>query len=255
MLLHLEADTLDDLMRNALERVIAEGQPVLATKGNTVELIGCTLRLTRPRARLSRSSARGIAFSTLAELCWYLSGTNQVNQIAHYLPRYFDSAEADGHVHGAYGPRLFGSGDKNQIKEVIELLRRKPSTRRAVVQIYDREDARGDYRDVPCTCTMQFLVRYNRLTLITYMRSNDLFWGFPHDVFAFTMIQELVARSLNLELGDYVHMVGSLHLYDRNLSDAGRFLEEGWQPRQSVMPEMPAGDPWADVTQDRKSVV
>jgi thymidylate synthase len=82
--------------------------------------------------------------------------------------------------------------------------------------------------------------------MLTSMRSNDAWLGLPHDVFAFTMIQELVARSLGVELGEYRHSVGSLHLYERDEKKAIRYLEEGWQPRRS-MPPMPQGDPWASV--------
>jgi thymidylate synthase len=60
------------------------------------------------------------------------------------------------------------------------------------------------------------------------------------------MIQELVARSVGAELGKYVHLVGSLHLYDRNAASATKFLAEGWQG-SSEMPEMPVGDPWDEV--------
>ncbi|GBG02328.1 hypothetical protein AZSI13_16550 [Azospira sp. I13] len=74
------------------------------------------------------------------------------------------------------------------------------------------------------------------------MRSNDAFKGLPHDIFAFTLIQELIARSLDVELGNYKHSVGSLHLYDEDRNRAERYLQEGWQSR-IAMPSMPKGDP------------
>jgi len=79
--------------------------------------------------------------------------------------------------------------------------------------------------------------------MLTYMRSNDAFIGLPHDVFAFTMLQELIARTLGVELGEYRHAVGSLHLYERNRREARQYLKEGWQPTKA-MPRMPSADPW-----------
>jgi len=76
------------------------------------------------------------------------------------------------------------------------------------------------------------------------MRSNDVFIGLTHDVFSFTMLQEIVANSLSLGLGSYKHMVGSLHLYDTNRRAARDFLNEGWQSTTTPMPAMPEGDPW-----------
>ena len=78
------------------------------------------------------------------------------------------------------------------------------------------------------------------------MRSNDVYRGFPGDVFAFTFLQELVARTLGLEIGTYSHFVGSLHLYDTDEEKARDYLNEGFQTPMS-MPAMPEGDPWASV--------
>ena len=249
MTLHLEASTLDDLLKVALETVLSKGEPLHPSKGATIELFGCSMTLLNPRARLSRTGARGLAFSTLAELCWYLSGSDDVSAIAHYVPRYREAAESDGRVHGAYGPRLFEKDGDGQLGAVIDLLRNRPTTRQAVVQIFDKSDLAKRFADVPCTCTMQFLVRQDRLQMIVYMRSNDVFMGFPHDVFAFTMIQEIVARSLGIEVGRYTHMVGSLHVYAKNLREAEAFLREGWQPTGEVMPPMPVGDPWPHISE------
>ncbi|RYH39567.1 MAG: hypothetical protein EON54_18795 [Alcaligenaceae bacterium] len=110
----------------------------------------------------------------------------------------------------------------------------------------DRRDTISYHRDIPCTCTMQFVIRNRRLHMLTSMRSNDAWLGLPHDVFAFTMIQELVARSVGVELGEYRHSVGSLHLYERDEKKAIRYLEEGWQLGRP-MPPMPQGDPWTSV--------
>jgi thymidylate synthase len=100
------------------------------------------------------------------------------------------------------------------VADLISLLQKRPASRRAALQIYDARDLAQEHKDVPCTCTLQFFVRDGRLEMATYMRSNDAYLGLPHDVFAFTMLQELVARSLGVEVGVYRHMVGSLHLYE-----------------------------------------
>jgi len=71
--------------------------------------------------------------------------------------------------------------------------------------------------------------------------------GLPFDIFAFTMLQELLARDLGVELGRYIHTVGSLHLYNENRKDTEEFLAEGWQSTDSPMPPMPEGSQWANV--------
>ena len=131
---------------------------------------------------------------------------------------------------------------------MIGLLRRKPSSRKAVIQLFDAQDILEEHSDIPCTCTIQFMIRRDRLDMFTNMRSNDAFWGLPHDVFCFTMLQEIVARSLSVEIGSYKHAAGSLHLYEPSIDAAERFIEEGWQPTEAVMPPMPIGDPWPSIS-------
>lgn len=232
-------DSLDDLLRAAIEAVNERGEAVSPTKGPNRELRGVTLQLTNPRARLSRSESRGKVFSALGEFLWYLSGSNATDQITHYISKYSQYDE-DGIVFGGYGPRLRGGTD--QLLTVIGLLRDRPSTRRAVIQIFDGKDIVQYHEDVPCTCTLQFLSREDHLDLIVYMRSNDVFIGLPHDVFCFTMIQELVARSVGVDVGQYIHVVGSLHLYDDKAEDAHDFLAEGYYAT-NAMPPMPCVDP------------
>lgn len=238
--------TLDDLMRIALETILSDGGTNVATRGTSKELLGVTLELTQPRARLSRTETRGKVFSCLGELCWYLSGSDALAPIAYYVKRYEEEASGD-RVLGGYGPRLCGGSENGQIQKIIKMLRRKPSSRQAVIQLFDRQDLQIEGTSVPCTCTLQFLVRDDKLNLITHMRSNDAYLGLPHDLFCFTMIQEIVAVALGYELGTYVHMVGSLHLYDGSVAAARQFLNEGWQSTTSPMPAMPNGDPWDDV--------
>lgn len=248
MALLVSESTLDDLLRSSFQAVLTQGAPIQPTRGEATEVIGACLELTNPRARLSRTESRRRAVSAVAELCWYLSGTNEVQPIAFYISKYEDEAEQDGSVYGGYGPRLFGSGSGARFTAVLDLLRTNPESRRAVVQIFDHQDIAGDRRrDVPCTCTLQFLLRDGQLNLIVSMRSNDVYLGLPHDVFAFTMLQELAARSLDAELGRYVHTVGSLHLYTPDRTRVDEFLSEGWQSTVDPMPPMPSGDPWPSV--------
>jgi thymidylate synthase len=80
-------------------------------------------------------------------------------------------------------------------------------------------------RDVPCTLTWQFFIRDEKLELHVNMRSNDVWLGLPYDLFNFTSIQRHLAARLDVGIGDYYHHVGSLHLYEPNLSQAITVLQ------------------------------
>ncbi len=246
--MYFSNENLDDLMHSVLEELLKRPMAVKARRGEFSEIIGAMLHLSNPRSRLSKSRGRGKIFSAIGEYLWYMAGSNSLEFIAYYLPRYADESEDGLTIHGAYGPRLYRMHGKiNQLDKVIALLRENPTSRRAVIQLFDAKDIAGEYKEIPCTCTLQFLIRDDRMNLVVNMRSNDANLGLPHDVFAFTMLQEIMARALGVEVGEYWHSVGSLHLYEKDKKAAQSYLDEGFMSTQGPMPSMPLGDPWQSI--------
>lgn len=219
-------------------RVETEG-----SRGRIVaEIVGASLCLKNPRARISRSENRGKPFSAIGELLWYLAGSDRLDFIEPYISNYRKDA-VEGILEGAYGPRLYSMhGHIDQLANVVRQLRGKPDSKRAVVQLFDAGDIAREKKEVPCTTALQFLLREGKLNLIATMRSNDAYYGLPHDIFCFTMLQELVARTLDVELGTYYHFAGSLHVYDKFMAHLSAYIEEGYQ-KVVAMPSMPTGDP------------
>lgn len=245
--MYISAPTLDDLLRRVYEKLLKNKNRIAPTKGPATELSGVLLKIGNPRTRLSRTEKKGTLFSCLGELLWYLAGSHDLGFISYYLPHYKKYSDDGKTVYGGYGPRMCSTQGIRQIDNVINLLKRKHESRQAVIQLFDASDIVEAHKDIPCTCTLQFMIRQHRLHMFTNMRSNDAFRGLPHDIFAFTMLQEIVARTLGVELGTYKHAVGSLHLYDEDRDSAQQFLDEGWQLKVP-MPPMPVGDPWPAIS-------
>lgn len=182
-------------------------------------------------------SAPYVPFS--ARLSWH-----RLDFIQPYIKRYEEDA-VDGVLPGAYGPRLFDMhGQYDQIANATDLLRKSPGSRRAVIQLFDASDIAARKSEIPCTTTLQFHVRDRLLHMSVMMRSNDAYFGLPHDVFCFTMLQEMMARRLGVELGHYIHHAGSMHVYDEFTDRMTRYMREGFQ-RPIEMGRMPDGDPFA----------
>jgi len=240
---YFPGQTIDDLLHSVIENINANGQRILPSKGGCLEITGVLLELTNPRARLSRTETRGKPFSCLGELCWYLTRSNKADFISYYITDYKKYAEDDV-IYGGYGIRFFNWKGLNQVQNIIDLLKQKRDSRKAVIQLFDSQDLAEEHLDVPCTCVLQFLIRRDILQMVTYMRSNDVIVGLPHDIFCFTMLQEIIARSLDIELGTYKHVVGSLHIYDDDKEVARQYIGEGFQSTKMSMPPMPLGDPW-----------
>lgn len=241
-------DGLDDVLNELYEALLISGTQNTSTTGGSLELLGVTLRISKPRARLSRSQSRARPFSALGELLWYLSGSDEAAFVGPYIPFYVKPGKPPK-VNGAYGPRIRSRHGFDQLQAAIDMMRRKDGSRRTVIQLYEAQDLLAqDKVDIPCTTTLQFHRRGGILHMSVTMRSNDAYLGLPHDVFCFTMLQELVAAELNLDLGEYIHMVGSMHLYDRDRGKAERYRSEGYQ-RAAEMPIMPRSNPFGKVEQ------
>ncbi|TDW31864.1 thymidylate synthase [Rhizobium azibense] len=258
------ADTVDGLLRQVFEQLLSNdvrNRRVESRKGLSTETFAALLELTNPKARISRSIARSKITSALGEMAWYLSGSDELPFIKHYLERYDEFSDDNATLNGAYGKRIFKIrkrfkvGDKIRIgtewQRIIETLKERPGSRNATIQLFSNSDARRDSLDIPCTCSLQFVVRNGSLDLEAHMRSNDALLGLPHDVFSFTMLQEIAARELSYEVGRYFHSVGSLHLYDDNEDLPSRQMAQKYVDEHHFddvpMPAMPLGNPWPSI--------
>lgn len=109
MTLLVTAECVDDLINDVHQAILADGLSNDPTKGSTLEILGAYLVLTDPRRRISRTESRGKLISCLGEFLWYLSAQNDLEFIKHFIPRYAESAESDGKIHGGYGPRAYSA--------------------------------------------------------------------------------------------------------------------------------------------------
>lgn len=147
----------------------------------------------------------------VAEALQLVGGVSTPELLCRIAPNFADFLDG-GAFYGAYGPRLLP-----QLDEVYRKLIDDPDTRQAVATIWRPDDAFVATRDLPCTTSMQFLLRDGTLELHVTMRSNDLWWGWSYDAFQFTRLQQAMADALDVAVGVYVHRVGSLHLYRRDV--------------------------------------
>ena len=112
------SETIDDLMRLAIQRILSTGDSIHPTKGPAKELSGALLEMSNPRSRISLTETRGKPYSCLGELCWYLAQTNDLDFICYYISDYINYSDG----RGGYGPRLFNWRGTNQFENVAALL-------------------------------------------------------------------------------------------------------------------------------------
>jgi thymidylate synthase len=157
--MEFEGESLDRVLHKLYTAISESGRSHQGSRGATRELLSVSLRILKPRARISRSENRGKPFSAIGELLWYLSGSDQLDFIKPYVSGYVSDA-VNGTIEGAYGPRLLAMrGNINQFDSIERLLTRTPGSRRAVIQLFNAEDIATDHKEIPCTTTLQFHLR------------------------------------------------------------------------------------------------
>lgn len=225
--------TADEMWAGAIGQVMLYGHKTESRVGATHEILGWSGKLLNASHNFVFNSRRKLSpYYAAGEFLWYLSGRDDLETIAKFAPRYAQFCEADGRAHGAYGRRW-----RDQLPLLITLLHEKRDTRQAILTAWSpytphfdlAHAVSGDKKDLPCTLTLQFIVRDEQLHLIVNMRSNDIWLGMPYDIFCFTSLQAIIAADLEIDIGTYTHNVGSLHIYEKHMTACA----EAWKQRFS----------------------
>jgi len=141
-----------------------------------------------------------------------------------------------GPVYGKQWIRWQGSNGQeiNQIKNVIEEIKKNPNSRRLVVSGWNVADIQGlikGKRSAPplCHTMFQFYVLDGKLSCQLYQRSADFFLGVPFNIASYSLLTHMIAHVTGLDVGDFIHTTGDTHLYLNHLEQALLQLER--EPR------------------------
>jgi len=167
------------------------------------------------------------------ELLWLLSGNTNIKYLQDNNVHIWDewtNKEGDlGPVYGKQWRRWDTSGqgyyaEVDQIKEVIEAIKKSPYSRRHVVSAWNIKDL-SEMALPPCHNMFQFYVDNNRLSCMFNMRSCDLFLGCPFNIASYALLTHMVAQVCGLDVGNLIHTIGDGHIYLNHLSQVGEQLK------------------------------
>lgn len=222
------AETADAAWRLAAEALVNgnDGRMQDGRCGKAREILHSSLAIANPRARwvLSRKPSINPAFA-IVESFWILAGRDDANLVNFWNPSLPRFAGPTDRYAGAYGHRLRKRYELDQIEAAFNALSVNPNGRQVMLQIWDPRtdaplpDGTPAAADIPCNICSLIKVRDGRLEWLQILRSNDLYRGLPYNFVQFTILQEVMAGWLGLELGSYNHVADSLHVYERDLAE------------------------------------
>ena len=212
-----------------LSEIDLTGYEVTVRGSLTRELTARTFRIVHPTQRyISVQGRLNSVVATVAETVWVLAGRSDLDFLKRYLPRAREFSDDGTTWRAGYGPRLRNWQGADQLRQVVELLRADPASRRAVISLFDLAADFTDSRDVPCNNWIHFVQRNNRLDMSIAVRSNDVIWGFSGiNTFEWSVLHEVVARAIGAQVGSQHWLVSSMHLYERHFDRAATVLQLG----------------------------
>ena len=214
------ADNIDDIYLYLCEQLLKS-----SIVNKTKEITNAQVTLTNINNNLV--SIRNMSkLYLLAELTWYFAGRTDTKFIGTFANTWRMITDDGKTNNSAYGYIIQYKHGFNQIKKVIELLRKDPTSRRALININTPNKNVIETKDEPCTIALQFLIRNNKLNCTAMMRSNDIWFGFPYDVAFFTELQKYIANQLNIDCGEYTHFATSLHAYEKDYNHINEVISK-----------------------------
>ena len=240
---------------NLLQHVLYTGTRTSNRTGvDTLSVFGHQMRCNLQKGFPLLTTKRLHTSSIFRELLWFISGDTNEQTLSRskvYIWKEWATAEQCakfGRKRGDLGPiyghqwRNFGaSKDGNvyrrdgfdQLSHVVDEIKRNPESRRLIVTGWNPVEAQ-DVALPPCHTLFQFYVQGGKLSCQLYQRSADVFLGVPYNIASYALLTHIVAQHVGLQVGDFVHTFGDVHLYVNHINQAETQLSR--QPK--VLPHM-----------------
>lgn len=228
MVMVFQGKTVDNVWVQAFKKLATQAQDGFGASSRDGDVVGeicdSVFCVGDPTRNIVSNPVRKMPMRyAVGELAWYLSGSNKVKDISRFAKKWVEISDDGETNNSAYGYRIFSKFGFDQWEHVKALLKKDPNSRQAIIHIKDANNS--PTKDVPCTVYLQFFIRDGKLNMSTHMRSNDIWMGVPYDMFSFCFFQMMMAMELGVEIGQYTHYAGSLHLYKRDYETAKRNIE------------------------------
>lgn len=235
---------------NALDHVLKHGTTRADRTGTgTISVFGMQQRYNLSLGFPAVTTKKLAWKSVVSELLWFIEGSGDERRLAEILHGtravdkktiWTDNAVADywqpkaefdgdlGRVYGvqwrhwqttdteylrnADGKELVRNKEVDQLVQLIASIKADPYGRRHILSAWNPGELTAMALP-PCHCFAQFYVSDGRLSCQMYQRSCDMFLGVPFNIASYSLLTHLIAQVCNLEVGEFVHVLGDAHIY------------------------------------------
>lgn len=206
-----------------LETILNNGtQKTDRTGTGTISIFGHQMRFNLQEGFPMVTTKKLHLKSIIYELLWFLQGDTNIKYLQDNGVRIWNEwADENGDLGHVYGyqwrswPRANGTS-LDQISQIISEIKNNPDSRRIIVSAWNAGDVEN-MALAPCHALFQFYVADGKLSCQLYQRSADSFLGVPFNIASYALLTMMVAQVCNLEVGDFIHTFGDVHIYNNHI--------------------------------------
>lgn len=217
-----------DLVQHVLENGNEKGD---RTGTGTKSVFGHQMRFDLSKGFPMVTTKKLHLKSIVYELLWFIKGDTNIKYLQENGVRIWnDWADENGDLGPVYGYqwRNWNSDEVDQIKDVIETLKKNPNSRRMLVSAWNpsvlpdtsksfsENVANGKAALPPCHAFFQFYVSDGKLSCQLYQRSADIFLGVPFNIASYALFTMMMAQVCGYEVGEFIHTFGDAHIYNNH---------------------------------------
>ena len=232
-----------------LETIMVDGEIQQDRTGvGTYSLFGAQLRFPLSEGFPLLTTKKVFTKAIIHELLWFISGSTNTKYLQDNGVRIWDEWADEkgelGPVYGAQWRKYLGAKEvdyvalgkekvlpewTDQLGKVINSIKNNPSSRRHIVSAWNVPQI-DSMALPPCHCLFQFRVSNGKLDCQLYQRSADMFLGVPFNIASYALLTHMVAQVCDLEVGDFIHTFGDVHVYKNHTAQVNEQLLREQRP-------------------------
>ena len=220
----------------ALKHCYENGDFVKSRAGNVKKSFGYQMRFDLQEGFPAVTTKKLAWKAMVSELLWFLEGSNDERRLAEILYEdkrdnlegkntiWTQNANAEywkqkskfsGDVGRIYGVQWRDFNGVDQLKNLIEGLKKDPDSRRHILSAWNPAELHNMSLP-PCHAFSQFYVSNNKLSCQLYQRSCDMFLGVPFNIASYSILIHIIAKECGYEVGEFIHSLGDFHIYEEH---------------------------------------
>lgn len=220
-----QAKSFENQYFDLIDKILKEGTVCVSGRQSDGEKVTRTKRIWGYQFEIDLGQEFPLLYSkhvavqgAIREILWIMK--KQSNNVNDLIPKIWDKwADEDGSIRNTYGMQIRRPFNHplgkypSQVHGVLGILKKDPSTRHAVIDMWQSETL-NDNNCIPCCYTSHYTIMDGKLNIAVIQRSADSIIGLPFNIAQYAFLAKAFARHLGVKPGKYIHVITDAHIYE-----------------------------------------